>query len=721
MSKKLMAILCSCFAGLILIAGIILAICLNQNAEPVIQGNHSSASSDQTVNNSQENDPSSVTETPESNTESLPTVSENTPSDTTNHPSSQDPSKNSSTIKQNGSWDSIMIADNVKASKVYYVSQAGSDYYPGTQEKPFKTLNYAQAAAAKFRSQVNGDITIHVAAGEYRLPDTLNFDETTFSDGSHKLIFKADGKVTVSGGKDINNWESVKVNGISMYKAKVPGVEYIRQFYLNDTAQPRAALEGEYSWNFKSANDKSAVVINDVDLSNIYDASALELKWKVEWKLFIHLASSVSQNVVRMQQPYFKFTTGAIDAGVDPEGYYYPNPNRHTVTLSNDLSFLDQPGEWYFDQKNQELYFYPPKGTDLSKAKCTVPVLEEFINMTGTAANKVKNIEFDGFTFKYAAMNLISRYGLAINQAQTYISGIATNTNGSVSMPIDMLKGSINLEYTQGVRFTNCTFKNLGSAAIRVSRGAHYTTIQGCKFTDMSDSAVIIGDPNNAAAADGSKTLHTVFSNNVIRRVAKDYTAMPAVSGYYAAYTQITHNDIAEVPYSAITLGWGWGHDTQYNGSHNNTISYNRIDNYLMNARDGGGIYTLGHQKDSVIEGNYISNQGNAFGGIYLDEGSAYFTVKNNVVDNNQQPGNEELCWLWVNGRDIDGKLSCYQLQLMNNYTSNTRQHTSWQTENCSVKDTSFITNGQWPDAAKKIMEESGLTSEYAYLLNNLK
>ena len=52
---------------------------------------------------------------------------------------------------------------------------------------------------------------------------------------------------------------------------------------------------------------------------------------------------------------------------------------------------------------------------------------------------------------------------------------------------------------------------------------------------------------------------------------------------------------------------------------------------------------------------------------------------------------------------------------------SNTRQHTSWQTENCSVKDTSFITNGQWPDAAKEIMEEAGLTFEYAYLLNNLK
>lgn len=195
---------------------------------------------------------------------------------------------------------------------------------------------------------------------------------------------------------------------------------------------------------------------------------------------------------------------------------------------------------------------------------------------------------------------------------------------------------------------------------------------------------------------------------------------MPAVSGYYAAYTQITHNDIAEVPYSAITLGWGWGHDVQNNGSHNNVISYNRIDNYLMNARDGGGIYTLGHQKDSVVEGNYITRQGNAFGGIYLDEGSAYFTVKNNVVDNNQQPGNEELCWLWVNGQPINNKLSCYNLTLLNNFTSNTRQHTRWQDENCSITGTTFVNNNQWPEATKEIMKAAGLSSKYVQLLKDI-
>ena len=612
-----------------------------------------------------------------------------------------------------------MQNNGVKPSNHYYVATNGSDLYPGTKDKPFKSLNKARDVAAEMLDKVTGTITIHVAEGVYYLSETLSFDELSFGDSNKGVTFKAEGDVTVSGGKKVSGWKPVTVNGISMYKTKVSGVDYIRQFYVNGISQPRAALEGEYTWNFKSQNDKSAVVIHDVDLSDIYDPSALELKWRVEWKLFIHLASDVSGDTVRMQQPYFKFTTSAADSGRDPNGFYFPNPNRHTVSLSNDLSFLNEPGEWYFDQKNSELYYYPGEGVDLSKSQCVVPVLEELISVNGFIDEKVYNLTFDGFIFQHAAMNHISRYGLAINQYHTYSSGMTTVNNGSYSSPYSQLGGNINLENAVNVSFRNCTFRQMGGAALNISKGAHYTTVEGCVFTDLSDAAIMIGHSENSAASDAQKTMHTVIRNNVIRRVGQDYTAMPAIAGYYAAYTQIVHNDIAECPYSAITLGWGWGHDYYNNGSHNNTISYNRIDNYLMAARDGGGIYTLGAQPDSIIEGNYISNQGNPFGGIYLDEGSAYFTVRNNVVDNNQLPGNEELRWLHVNGRDIwgNGLLSCHHLVLHDNYTSNTRWFATWQEDNCSLENTTYVEDGQWPDEAKAIMEEAGLTTDYAHLI----
>ena len=723
MSKRTMIILCSIFA-VVLLAAVLLPTLPGQEGptDPQLSTKPTDPKpTDPKPTDPQPTDPKPTEPQP---TEPQPTEPQPTePQPTEPHPTEPHPTEPQPTEPKPddkpGNWEDIMLNNEVQPSNHYYVAPNGSDLFPGTKDQPFKSLNHAKEVAAAMLSQVSGTITIHVSQGEYYLAETLSFDEMSFGDSSKGVVFKADGDVVISGGKQIAGWQSTTVNGISMYKTKVNGVEYIRQFYVNGNSQPRAALKGEHTWHFLSSSDKSAVVVDDVDLSNIYDPSALELKWKVEWKLFIHLAEDIVGDAIRMQQPYFKFTTSAADSGRDPNGFYFPNPNRHTVSLSNDLSFLDEPGEWYFDQKNGELYYYPAEGVDLSQATCVVPVLEELVSISGFISEKAQNITFDGFTFQHAAMNHISRYGLAINQYHTYSSGITTTYGGSYSSPYGQLNGNINLENTENVSFLNCTFRQMGGAALNIGKGAHHTTVQGCTFADLSDAAMMIGHSENSAASDAQKTMYTTISNNVIRRVGQDYTAMPAIAGYYAAYTQIIHNDIRDVPYSAITLGWGWGYDYQNNGSHNNVISFNRIDSYMQGARDGGGIYTLGAQPNSVIEGNYISNQGGPFGGIYLDEGSAYFEVHHNVVDNNQLPESEELVWLHVNGREIwgNGLLSCHHLTLHDNYTSNPRQSVQWQEDNCVLENNTLVEADQWPDAAKAIMDAAGLTADYAHLL----
>ena len=52
---------------------------------------------------------------------------------------------------------------------------------------------------------------------------------------------------------------------------------------------------------------------------------------------------------------------------------------------------------------------------------------------------------------------------------------------------------------------------------------------------------------------------------------------------------------------------------------------------------DGGGIYTLGFQPDSLLVGNYIHhiplNAGRAeSNGMFLDEGTKGFTIENNFI-----------------------------------------------------------------------------------------
>ena len=77
----------------------------------------------------------------------------------------------------------------------------------------------------------------------------------------------------------------------------------------------------------------------------------------------------------------------------------------------------------------------------------------------------------------------------------------------------------------------------------------------------------------------------------------------------------------------------------------NNTISHNRAHDYKQTLNDGGGIYMLGPQNNSLIFENWLYDQGTpSSGALYPDEGSAYSTFRRNVVTN---IGSSQWLHLW--------------------------------------------------------------------------
>src|SRR6185437_463224 len=78
----------------------------------------------------------------------------------------------------------------------------------------------------------------------------------------------------------------------------------------------------------------------------------------------------------------------------------------------------------------------------------------------------------------------------------------------------------------------------------------------------------------------------------------------------------------------------------QSNPSQNNTISDNLIYDQMQLLADGGAIYTNGLTGSSMsngekITGNVIYGQLGPGKAIYTDNGTAYITIKNNVLVNN--------------------------------------------------------------------------------------
>jgi len=235
-------------------------------------------------------------------------------------------------------------------------------------------------------------------------------------------------------------------------------------------------------------------------------------------------------------------------------------------------------------------------------------------------------------------------------------------------------------------------------------------TVQGNLFHDISDGAVVIGHWNHVYITTPSVQVAShdnLITNNLITNVGVEYWGAPAITAYYVNNIQIIHNEISNIPYTGISVGWGWSFAPDSTTSHDNHIAKNLIMDLMQRARDGGGIYTLGQQPGTMIEGNVIRRMNGDYGCYYTDEGSAFITLQNNVCDTAPE-------WLdvWIN--------TIHDNHVINTYTNVQRMRNKGV--NIQIENTVYINGQAWTPEAQAIIDNAGLESAYSYLhdwLNN--
>lgn len=122
------------------------------------------------------------------------------------------------------------------------------------------------------------------------------------------------------------------------------------------------------------------------------------------------------------------------------------------------------------------------------------------------------------------------------------------------------------------------------------------------------------------------------ISNNYIERSGLYCPNAGGILMYYVEGMNVTHNEIIDIPYSAIQIGWGWSNTAA--GSSDNNIQYNYIENCTRLIGDGGGIYNLSLNPGTVISNNYFNRMNNGQSALYLDQGSAETIWRNNAISN---------------------------------------------------------------------------------------
>ncbi|MDW8078875.1 MAG: right-handed parallel beta-helix repeat-containing protein [Thermoguttaceae bacterium] len=551
----------------------------------------------------------------------------------------------------------------------FYVSTSGVDDAPGTKAKPFATIPRAQQAVRQWKRTrgLKGHILVLIGRGVYELNEPLAFGPEDGGEGAFRIIYQAEApnEVVISGGRKIVDWREGE-NGV--WEAVWRGKPF-RQLYVAGKRAVRArsgVLDAGYDPSrWESLHDFSrGGALPDADFLFFegFQSSALDMAdWRNQtdielvfvnvWAHMRYLVRELRREgdllVVLMKQP--QFLHGRAKEGV--------NVNL-PAWVENARELLDEPGEWYLDRWEEKIFYRPRPGEDLTQAEVVAPQLERLVQIEGQLGRPVANIEFRGIVFSHANWFYPSEVGHADVQANftldSFSDRLMVRRMGYSSVHNEHRKspGAVRLRYAEGIRFHRCTFTQCGSAALDIEQGSRGNQIVGCHFYDLSGSAIQIGDVlrDDHHPDDERKIVSdNSVENCLIHDCALDYMGGVGIFVGYTTRTRIVHNEICRLPYSGISVGWGWGEEDAGGGpehywqpfryqtptpSRENFIAFNHIHHVMCPMQDGGGIYTLGNQPGTVITGNYIHDNVGAPGGIYLDEGSGFIEVRGNLIHN---------------------------------------------------------------------------------------
>ena len=573
----------------------------------------------------------------------------------------------------------------------YYASPTGSGSICSLQSPC--SLTGVQSKVRTVNTNMTGDIVVNLLGGTYSLTATWQFTQLDSGSNGFNVIYQAmDGQTPIlSGGTTITGWtlvDSVK----NIYRSNVGTVLDSRQLYVNGVRATRAKGDTNPAGFTKTTTGFTAPSSGIYAAMNTWGNPAkIELVSFNRWKSFRCPVTSIVGTAITMQNNCW--TNAQVHTGVTMD----------VVTwIENAYELLDSQGEWYLDRATGFLYYIPITGENISTATVIAPVLETLLSGTGSLTSKIKNIQFTGITFAYATW-------LAPNTSEGYVSVQAgyhlTGTGNTVVPPGDTwtrTPGNVTFSAANNIVIKRNLFTHLGMVGLNFEYGSQFNNVIGNRFDDISSSGVQVGDTTDYATTDENrKSKYNSIQNNYIINIGKEYHDSIGISTGYNEHLTISHNEIANIPYSGISVGWGWGRNSY---AQFNDISYNYIHDVMQTLQDGGAIYTLSAQPNSTIKGNYLQYGYADFGAIYPDEGSAYFNINNNVV---KQPNN----WLYMWNNSVHDNIA------QHNY-SDTANIINACT-NCTVNSNTTVTNGIWPTAAINIMDNAGIEPAYRDIKNS--
>ena len=583
-----------------------------------------------------------------------------------------------------------LLADEI------WISPKGSDFNDGTRQFPKATLTSALRQAREWRrtedNRIQGGITIYMEGGTYAFyePVFIRPEDSGTKESPTIIRSVGDEKVILSGGISINGW---KKQG-KVWVADVPAFNGrpldFRQLWVNGKKAVRArdVEDFEKMNRICSVDEKNEILYvpavsicrlidNKGNLKAKYAEMVLHQMWCVANLRIRSVEVQGDSAAIRFHQPESRIQ------------FEHPWPRPMVTTdghnsafyLTNARELQDVPGEWYHDIDARKVYYYPREGEKMQEAEVIVPAVETLVRVEGTLDRPVCHIRFEKITFSYttwmrpsekghvplqAGMYLTDGYRIDPKMQRNYLNHPLDN-QGWLGRPA----AAVRVAAAKQIDFERCRFEHLGSTGLDYEEAVQGGVVRGCLFRDIAGNGLLVGSFSPAAhethlpydPADRREVCTQQHINNCyFTEIGNEDWGCLAIAAGYVGDVNIEHNEISEVPYSGISLGWGWTQTV--NCMRNNRVHANLIHHYAKHMYDVAGIYTLGSQPKSYVTENcvhsiykpgYVHDPNHWFY-LYTDEGSSFITVRDNwtegekYLQNANGPGN-----VWENnGPKVD-------------------------------------------------------------------